>query len=101
MLGAGAGLVRAVDQGLVFARDRPGLAAWNDWRLERYQGPLALAKDLMVFNVTREAIRTRMTVTADSVWPNKEHHEEFRSAVREERMQMSRWLADRQIFPKF
>ena len=67
----------------------------------RYQGPLALAKDLMVFNVTREAIRTRMTVTADSVWPNKEHHEEFRSAVRQERMQMSRWLADRQIFPKF
>jgi nitroreductase len=42
MLGAGAGLVRAIDQGLVFAGDRPGLAAWADWQLERYQGPLAL-----------------------------------------------------------
>jgi ribonuclease Z len=66
-----------------------------------YSGPLALAKDLMVFNVTHEKIITRMTVTADSVWPNKTHHEEFRSAERKERMKMSRWLADKQIFPKF
>jgi nitroreductase len=42
LLGAGAGLVRAIDQGLVLAPDRPGLAAWEDWRQERYQGPLAL-----------------------------------------------------------
>jgi ribonuclease Z len=55
----------------------------------------------MVFNVTHEKIITRMTVTADSVWPNKTHHEEFRSAERKERMKMSRWLADKQIFPKF
>ena len=66
-----------------------------------YKGPLALARDLMVFNVTSESIVTRMTVAADSVWPNKAHHDEFRSAKREERMKMSRWLADKQIFPKF
>ena len=36
------GLGRAVDQGLVVDLPRPGLAAWNDWRLRRYQGPLAL-----------------------------------------------------------
>jgi nitroreductase len=42
LLGAGAGLARAVDQGLIIDLDRPGLAAWDDWRLERYQGPLAL-----------------------------------------------------------
>ncbi len=39
---AGAGLLRAVDQGLVLAGDRPGLAAWRDWDDRRYDGPLAL-----------------------------------------------------------
>ena len=43
VVGAGAGLIRAIDQGLVFDFDRPGFAAWDDWRLRRYQGPLALA----------------------------------------------------------
>lgn len=43
IVGVGAGLVRAIDQGLVIDFDRPGLAAWDDWRLRRYQGPLALA----------------------------------------------------------
>ena len=32
----------------------------------------------------------------DHVWPNKAKHEGWG-----ERMQMSRWLADKQIFPKF
>lgn len=41
-LGIGAGLVRAIDQGLVVPRDGPGQAAWQDWRLDHYQGPLAL-----------------------------------------------------------
>lgn len=36
------GLARAVDQGLVFGLGSPGLRAWDDWRLRRYQGPLAL-----------------------------------------------------------
>ena len=66
-----------------------------------YKGPLALAKDLMAFNVTRERILSRMTVHSSHVWPNKEHHEGLRTLPRKERMKMSRWLADRQIFPKF
>lgn len=66
-----------------------------------YKGPLALAKDMMVFNVTREQIVTRMAVTSRDVWPNKEHHSDFATAPRKERMKMSRWLADRQLFPKF
>jgi ribonuclease Z len=102
------------EAGRVFKLCEPRLAVafhfFNDFdtaaEMEReirteYSGPLALAKDLMVFNVTHEKIITRMTVTADSVWPNKTHHEEFRSAERKERMKMSRWLADKQIFPKF
>ncbi|KPF61514.1 hypothetical protein IP88_15690 [alpha proteobacterium AAP81b] len=39
---AGGVLARAIDQGLVIPFDRPGLAAWEDWRRRRYQGPLAL-----------------------------------------------------------
>jgi ribonuclease Z len=55
----------------------------------------------MVFNVTREKILTRMAVTASHVWPNKELHEGFKSAPVGKRMEMSRWLADRQLYPKF
>ena len=68
-----------------------------------YEGPLALAQDLMVFNVTQEDIRVRMAVTAAHVWPNKERHDEgFAQAPRTKRApKMSRWLADKQLFPKF
>ncbi len=66
-----------------------------------YKGPLALAKDLMVFNVTKDDIVTRMAVVADHVWPNKDKHEGWGDAPRGERIHMSRWLADKQIFPKF
>src|SRR5690606_4713 len=31
---------------------------------QHYQGPLALARDMMVFNVTKEEIVTRMAVTS-------------------------------------
>jgi ribonuclease Z len=68
---------------------------------EHYQGPLALAQDFMVFNVTPDRIRVRMAVTPERVWPNKEHHASFRSAATRRRPQMSRWLADQQLFPKF
>jgi ribonuclease Z len=66
-----------------------------------YQGPLSLAQDLMVFNVTPRDIRVRLAITPDHVWPNKERHEAFRSGSRKQRLQMSRWLADQQLFPKF
>ena len=45
-LGGGAvlagGVLRAIDQGLIIPRDRPGLAAWDDWNRHRHSGPLAL-----------------------------------------------------------
>jgi ribonuclease Z len=62
---------------------------------------LALAQDLMVFNVTKDRISTRLAVTPTLVWPNKERHDEFRAAIRAKRPTMSRWLADKQLFPKF
>ena len=36
------GLLRAVDQGLIIPRNRPGLAAWDDWNRHRQSGPLSL-----------------------------------------------------------
>jgi ribonuclease Z len=93
---------------------RPRLAAlyhfFNDFdtvfEIERevrkhYAGPLALAQDLMVFNITAADIRVRLAVTPTHVWPNKERHEAFRVASRSKRPEMSRWLADKQLFPKF
>jgi ribonuclease Z len=102
------------EAGRVLALVKPRLAVayhfFNDFdtmpEIERdirkhYQGPLALAQDLMVFNVTAAETRVRLAVTPTHVWPNKEHHAGFRVASRKPRLQMSRWLADTQLFPKF
>jgi ribonuclease Z len=102
------------EAGKVLAECNPRLAVafhfFNDFdtapEMEReirkhYKGPLALAKDLMVFNVTKERIVSRMAVTSSHVWPNKEHHNDFRKAERKERMKMSKWLSEKQVFPKF
>jgi len=104
------------EAGKVLALVKPRLAVvyhfFNDFdtarEIEReirqhYDGPLALAQDLMVFNVTPDNIRVRLAVTATHVWPNKARHEVgFRAAPRNKpRPRMSRWLADKQLFPKF
>jgi len=34
-----------------------------------YDGPLSLAKDYMVWNVTKESITTRMAVVGEEIWP--------------------------------
>jgi ribonuclease Z len=34
-----------------------------------YDGPLALATDYMVFNITKETIKVRMAVTDEDIWP--------------------------------
>jgi ribonuclease Z len=104
------------EAGQVLALVRPRIAVvyhfFNDFdtaaEVERairkhYDGPLVLARDLMVFNVTPNNIRARMAITAAHVWPNKEHHDGgFRAAPRNRKgPKMSRWLADKQLFPKF
>ena len=68
---------------------------------KHYRGPLALAQDLMVFNVTPQDALVRLAITPTHAWPNKERHHGFRTASRKQRLQMSRWLADTQLFPKF
>jgi ribonuclease Z len=68
---------------------------------KHYSGPLALATDFMVINVTKEQVVQRMAIVSDHVWPNKKRHDGFGKAARKPRMPMSRWLADKQVFPKF
>ena len=65
-----------------------------------YSGPLTLAKDLMVFNVTKEEITVRMTIVSEHVWPNTEEHEEFRKAPREKRPVLSDFLTEAILQPK-
>jgi ribonuclease Z len=104
------------EAGRVLALVRPRLAAvfhfFNDFDtgadIEReirksYDGRLALAQDLMVFNVTPDEVYVRLAVTATHVWPNTAGHAHgFRSAPRTKpAAKMSRWLADQQLFPKF
>ena len=103
------------EAGQVLALVKPRLAVvyhfFNDFdtgaEIERevrkhYHGPLALAQDLMVFNVTPDDVRVRLAVTATHVWPNKERHARLsRRAAQQAGPQMSRWLADKQLFPKF
>ena len=36
---------------------------------ETYNGPLSMATDLMVWNVTKEGVRERMTVLPEEAWP--------------------------------
>ena len=70
------------DCGEVFKATKPKLAVayhfFNDWDTapeirddikSTYEGPLVLATDDMVFNVTKDYIKTRMMVAAEDVWP--------------------------------
>ena len=41
---------------------------WDELR-STYQGPLILANDYMVFNVTKEYVKARMAVAPEDVWP--------------------------------
>ena len=67
---------------------------------EHYGGPLVMATDFMVFNVTKDKIITRMTEFSDHVWPNKSKHEGFGKAERKPMLKMSEWLEKAQLFPK-
>lgn len=68
---------------------------------KNYSGPLVFARDLMVFNVTREQVRWRMAVTASTTWPNKQFHSEaFNTLPRGEKLEMSQWLTTRAMFPR-
>ena len=52
-----------------FFKDFDTTAAINDGIRTTYDGPLSLAEDYMVWNVTKDDIRVRMAVVDEDVWP--------------------------------
>jgi len=52
-----------------FFKDYDTTAAINDRIRTTYDGPLSLAEDFMVWNVTKDDIRVRMAVVGEEVWP--------------------------------
>jgi len=52
-----------------FFKDFDTTAAINDRIRSTYDGPLSLAEDFMVWNVTKDDIRVRMAVVSEEVWP--------------------------------
>jgi len=52
-----------------FFKDFDTTAAINDRIRTTYDGPLSLAQDYMVWNITKDDIRVRMAVVDEDVWP--------------------------------
>jgi ribonuclease Z len=52
-----------------FFKDFDTTASINDRIRSTYDGPLSLAQDFMVWNVTKDEIRVRMAVVSEEVWP--------------------------------
>ena len=101
------------DAGRIFDMVKPRLAVsfhfYNDFdtaaEIEReirknYQGGLALAHDLMVINVTKANIVTRLASTGSHVYPNTTYQDAYRKAPRKPRPVMSDWLAAGRLFLK-
>jgi hypothetical protein len=57
-----------------------------------------LAHDLMVINVTKENIVTRMASPGSHVYPNTANQDAYRKAPRKPRPVMSSWLSARRLF---
>jgi ribonuclease Z len=51
-----------------FFKDPDTTAGVNDRIRKTYDGPLSLAEDFMVWNVTRDEIKTRMAVVEERTW---------------------------------
>ena len=52
-----------------FFKDFDTTASINDRVRTTYDGPLSLAEDYMVWNITKDNIRVRMAVVDEDVWP--------------------------------
>jgi len=52
-----------------FFKDFDTTASINDRIRSTYDGPLSLAEDFMVWNITKDDIRVRMAAVSEEVWP--------------------------------
>ena len=98
--------------GKVFTKTKPKLAVgfhflhdfdtpqqvYNEIRLS-YDGPLVLARDGMVFNVSKDSINVRMLVGPKFTYPEILDHEDFSKAKRNKNTPMSNWLRESMLFP--
>jgi ribonuclease Z len=62
-----------------------------------YDGPLALAVDYMVFNVTKEEIRVRMAAVDEDIWPQPSNIPLVPPDPSLQRTSMSQWLRDGRV----
>lgn len=94
-----------IDAGRVFDLVKPGLAVATHFNHDfdtgievaeeirkNYDGPLALAQDLMVFNIRPGQCRVRNAVASAHTWPQKRLHAGFGTAERGEPPVMADWL---------
>ncbi|MGI9292726.1 MAG: guanitoxin biosynthesis MBL fold metallo-hydrolase GntH, partial [Pseudomonadales bacterium] len=65
---------------------------------KHYSGPLTLAQDGMVFNVTKNDINVRLLLGPEHSWPAKEDNEAFGEAKRGKNTPMSDWLQKSMLF---
>lgn len=104
------GHTQPTEAGKVFSACKPKMAVayhfFNDFDTRSevdagirkyYDGPLSLAEDFMVFNVTPEMVKVRMAATGTHVWPNKKRHNEFRAARHQSVAKLPDWLEAERI----
>lgn len=95
--------------GLMFAETKPKLAVMYHLRMNdgddvavlddlrrTYNGPVVLARDLLVFNVSRDGVSCRRAITPDNAQPIVERVRDG-GAVRGENASISEWLLDAEI----
>ena len=100
------------DGGKVFAMTKPRMAVgyhfWNDFDLihevrdkirEHYKGPLSMAEDGMVFNVTKEQIIVRTLVGAGHTYGEFVDQTGYSKAKRKDNIPPSDWLLKGRLFP--
>jgi ribonuclease Z len=96
--------------GKVMAETKPRLAVgyhfFNDFDTQpavlrevrrTYDGPLALAVDYMVFNVTKESIKVRMAAVEESIWPRPSNIPLVPPDPAVRRVQMSQKMRDGRV----
>ena len=99
------------DGGKVFAMTKPRMAVgyhyWDDFDLryevydkirKHYKGPLTMAVDGLVFNVTAEKITVRKLIGPDNTYNETVEPEDFGKAARKENIPPSQWLLDGRLF---
>ena len=62
-----------------------------------YDGPLALATDYMVFNVTKKEVRVRMAVTDEDIWPQPSNIPLVPPDPKLTRTELSQWLLEGRV----